>query len=53
MSDGNDSSGRFALVEHPMQPRAHATPLHRHRNEDEYSFVIEGRAKIWDDTIDH
>ena len=43
MIDGNHSSGRFSLVEHPMEPRALAAPLHRHRNEDEYSFVIEGR----------
>jgi mannose-6-phosphate isomerase-like protein (cupin superfamily) len=43
MIDGNDSSSRFSLVEHPMEPRALAAPLHRHRNEDEYSFVIEGR----------
>src|SRR6202011_1219221 len=43
MIDGNDSSNRFSLVEHPMEPRALAAPLHRHRNEDEYSFVIEGR----------
>jgi mannose-6-phosphate isomerase-like protein (cupin superfamily) len=43
MIDGNDSSSRFSLVEHPMQPRVLAAPLHRHRNEDEYSFVIEGR----------
>jgi quercetin dioxygenase-like cupin family protein len=43
MIDGNDSSGRFSLVEHPMEPRALAAPLHRHRDEDEYSFVIEGR----------
>jgi mannose-6-phosphate isomerase-like protein (cupin superfamily) len=43
MIDGNDSSSRFSLVEHPMEPRALAAPLHRHRNEDEYGFVIEGR----------
>src|SRR4030088_1012079 len=33
----------FALVEHPMPPRALAAPLHRHSREDEYSYVIEGR----------
>jgi quercetin dioxygenase-like cupin family protein len=43
MIDGDDSSGRFSLVEHPMEPRALAAPLHRHRDEDEYSFVIQGR----------
>ena len=49
----NDSNGRFSLVEHPMKPRALAAPLHRHRNEDEYSFVIEGRigAKLGGEVV--
>ena len=41
--DGAASDGRFALVEHPMSPRALGAPLHRHSREDEYSFVLEGR----------
>ena len=40
--DGNESGERFALVEHPMPPRALGSPLHRHHDEDEYSFVLEG-----------
>jgi mannose-6-phosphate isomerase-like protein (cupin superfamily) len=43
MIDGADADDRFSLVEHPMSARALAAPLHRHHNEDEYSFVIEGR----------
>jgi mannose-6-phosphate isomerase-like protein (cupin superfamily) len=43
MIDGPESAERFSLVEHPMSPRALAAPLHRHNNEDEYSFVLEGR----------
>jgi mannose-6-phosphate isomerase-like protein (cupin superfamily) len=43
MLDGLESAERFSLVEHPMAPRALAAPLHRHHNEDEYSYVIEGR----------
>jgi uncharacterized cupin superfamily protein len=39
---GEDANKRFALVEHPMQPRALAAPMHRHHREDEYSFVLEG-----------
>src|ERR1700736_6331018 len=39
---GDDAGKRFALVEHPMQPRALAAPMHRHHREDEYSFVLEG-----------
>jgi mannose-6-phosphate isomerase-like protein (cupin superfamily) len=50
---GNESGGGFALVEHPMPPRALAAPLHRHSREDEYSFVLEGRigAKLGDEIV--
>ncbi len=41
--DGAVAGERFALLEHPMSPRALAAPLHRHSREDEYSFVLEGR----------
>src|SRR5436305_5681182 len=44
MIDGQDAGERFALVEHPMAPRALAAPLHRHTREDEYSYVLEGRV---------
>ena len=44
MVDGTESGGGFALVEHPMEPRALAAPMHRHTREDEYSFVLEGRV---------
>jgi mannose-6-phosphate isomerase-like protein (cupin superfamily) len=44
MIDGADADQRFALVEHPMSPRALAAPVHRHSREDEYSWVIEGRV---------
>ncbi|MGY3589719.1 mannose-6-phosphate isomerase-like protein (cupin superfamily) [Bradyrhizobium sp. USDA 4341] len=46
MIDGDDVGKRFALVEHPMQPRALAAPMHRHHREDEYSFVLEGRIGV-------
>lgn len=36
--------GGFALVEHPLKPRALAAPLHRHSREDEYSYVLRGRV---------
>jgi mannose-6-phosphate isomerase-like protein (cupin superfamily) len=35
---------RRRVVEHPMSSRALAAPLHRHRREDEYSFVVKGRV---------
>ncbi|BBY21929.1 cupin domain-containing protein [Mycobacterium stomatepiae] len=38
------AQGRFSILEHPMSPRALAAPLHRHHNEDEYSWIIEGRV---------
>jgi mannose-6-phosphate isomerase-like protein (cupin superfamily) len=43
MIDGEEAQGRFALVEHPMSPRALAAPMHRHLREDEYSYVLQGR----------
>jgi len=38
MLSGDETGGGFALVEHPMPPRALAAPLHRHSREDEYSL---------------
>ena len=38
--ENDDAEKRFALVEHPVQPRALAAPMHRHHREDEYSFVL-------------
>jgi quercetin dioxygenase-like cupin family protein len=43
MIDGADTDGRFALVEHQFAPRALAAPMHRHRDEDEYTYVLTGR----------
>jgi mannose-6-phosphate isomerase-like protein (cupin superfamily) len=42
MAWAEQTGGGFSLVEHPMPPRALAAPLHRHANEDEYSYVLEG-----------
>jgi quercetin dioxygenase-like cupin family protein len=43
MVPGADSGEGFALVEHPLSPRALAAPLHRHSREDEFSYVLRGR----------
>ena len=53
MVSGDESGGGFALVEHPLPPRALGAPLHRHRREDEYSFVLEGviGAKLGDEVV--
>ncbi|WP_221934804.1 cupin domain-containing protein [Georgenia yuyongxinii] len=55
MIDGADVQDRgFALVEHPLPPRALAAPLHRHTREDEYSYVLTGRmgAMLGDDVVE-
>ena len=44
MVSGDESGGRFSLVEHPLAPRALAAPMHRHTREDEYSFIVTGRV---------
>jgi quercetin dioxygenase-like cupin family protein len=44
MISGEEAGGGFALVEHPMSPKALAAPLHLHTREDEYSFVLEGKV---------
>ena len=44
--DGEQTGGRFALVEHPLQPRALGAPLHTHESEDEISYVVEGEVGV-------
>lgn len=53
MLDSAASGGAFSLVEHPIPPRRLGAPLHRHANEDEYSYVLEGRvgARLGDETV--
>jgi quercetin dioxygenase-like cupin family protein len=46
MIDGDSTDGAFSLVEHPLPPRALGAPLHTHRNEDEYSYVLEGLVGV-------
>lgn len=54
MIDSDTARGGFSLVEHPIAPRALAAPLHRHANEDEYSYVLEGRVgvQLGDETLE-
>ena len=40
--DGDVTGNRFAIVHHPLAPRALAAPLHFHHNEDELSYVLTG-----------
>ena len=46
MIDGETTGGAFSLVEHPLPPRALGAPLHTHGDEDEWSYVLEGRVGI-------
>ena len=46
MIGGEETGGRFSLVEHPLPPRALGAPVHTHRKEDEYSYVLEGRVGV-------
>jgi quercetin dioxygenase-like cupin family protein len=51
---GEETGGGFALVEHTLPPRGLGAPLHKHANEDEYSYVLEGRlgAQLGDEVIE-
>jgi len=51
---GEDTGGRFALVEHTIGPRTLAAPMHVHEREDEYSYVLAGRlgVQIGDDVVE-
>ena len=53
MAWSEETGGGFSLVEHPIPPHHLCAPLHRHSNEDEYSFVLEGRmgAQLGDDVV--
>jgi mannose-6-phosphate isomerase-like protein (cupin superfamily) len=44
----------FSLVEHTLPPRGLGAPVHTHANEDEYSYVIEGRlgAQLGDEIVE-
>jgi quercetin dioxygenase-like cupin family protein len=46
MIGGEESGGNFALVAHPIGPRALAAPLHTHQREDEYTYVLEGEVGV-------
>ena len=46
MIGGEQTQGNFALVEHPIGPRALAAPMHTHEREDEYTYVLEGEVGV-------
>ncbi len=44
--DGSDTSKRFSLVEQTVDPGALAAPVHRHHDEDEYTYVLSGTMGV-------
>jgi quercetin dioxygenase-like cupin family protein len=42
---GESTGGRFALVEHPIEPGG-LVEYHTHTKEDEYSYVLEGEIGV-------
>jgi quercetin dioxygenase-like cupin family protein len=46
MIGGAETGDSFALVEHPMEPRILAAPMHTHQHEDEYTYVLEGEVGV-------
>ena len=45
-ASGDTTDGRVAVVE-VLAPRGHGSPLHVHRREDEWFYVIEGTLSFW------
>jgi len=45
MLGGNQTGGRFALMEHPLPARSLGAPVHTHHDEDEFSFVMAGEIQ--------
>lgn len=46
------SAGRIALVEHVLNPKSLAAPIHRHSREDEYTFVLAGTLGVIEEGIE-
>jgi quercetin dioxygenase-like cupin family protein len=46
LASGEQTGGRFALMEHVVMPPGMASPYHVHRNEDEAFYVIEGHVRF-------
>ena len=41
-----DTGGALAMVEHTLAPGTLGAPVHTHRDEDEYSYVLEGELTV-------
>jgi quercetin dioxygenase-like cupin family protein len=47
-ADGEATGGRCAVIE-VLSPQGNGPPLHVHRNEDEWFYVLEGEMLFWVD----
>ena len=45
-ASGETTDGRFCLMEHATMPPGLASPYHRHHNEDEAFYVLEGHVRF-------
>ena len=43
---GEQTGGRFAVVEHPLPPHSMGSPVHTHTREDEITYVAEGTVGV-------
>ena len=41
-----ETDGRISVVIHDIAPRTLGAPIHTHRNEDEFSYVLEGTIGV-------
>ncbi len=46
LAGGDRTGGTVAFVVHPLGPRALGSPVHTHRHEDEWSFVLQGEVGV-------
>jgi len=53
MVTGDETDGRFGLVEHDLPAGQLGAPMHTHEREDEYSFILSGTlsAQIGDEVV--
>ncbi len=43
---GPEAAGGLSFVVHPMAPRTLGSPVHTHRHEDEFTFVLTGEVGV-------
>ena len=45
-ASADTTSGRVGVIEH-LAPRGAGSPLHVHRNEDEWFYILDGQLTFW------